>query len=143
MSFAGSSLCALSFVIPLGQVDMSSAPPLPPTSSGSQAGWWCCVTWHGGPVATLQAEDCSGDIGMVVLSLLSKSSWLVKTILINSKRHTRGPNNTSHHLGTLCSFVCGGERFRAGQHVCQWRGGAQRGRRVTWCWQWRRQIHLL
>jgi hypothetical protein len=24
----------------------SSAPPYPPTSSGSQAGWWRCVTWH-------------------------------------------------------------------------------------------------
>jgi hypothetical protein len=23
-----------------------SAPPSSPTSSGSQAGWWRCVTWH-------------------------------------------------------------------------------------------------
>jgi hypothetical protein len=29
---------------------LSSAPPLPPTSSGSQAGWWHCVMWHPGVV---------------------------------------------------------------------------------------------
>ena len=45
---------------------LSLAPPLPPMSSGSQAGWWCFVTWHWGPVATLQAEAHSGNVGWVV-----------------------------------------------------------------------------
>jgi hypothetical protein len=63
---------SLPFVCLLSWVPSSSAPPYPPTSSGSQTGWWCCVTWHRpwwlslsrkGPVATLRAEAHSGSIG--------------------------------------------------------------------------------
>ena len=42
-----------------------SAPPLPPMSSSSQAGWRCYVMWHQEPVATLQAEAHSSGIGWV------------------------------------------------------------------------------
>jgi hypothetical protein len=63
---------SLPFISLLSWVPSSSAPPYPPTSSGSQTGWWCCVTWHRpwwsslsgkGPVATLRAGARSGSVG--------------------------------------------------------------------------------
>ena len=54
---------------------------------------------------------------------------VIKMMFVSKKRsqYTRGPNDTSHHLGALCSFIHGGE-------VPSWvayqgRGRAWRG----WC----------
>jgi hypothetical protein len=40
------SPCSLFPAIRHRRHSSSSAPPYPPTSSGLQAGWWHCVTWH-------------------------------------------------------------------------------------------------
>jgi hypothetical protein len=90
-------------------VPLSSAPPYPSTSSGSQTGWGCCVasavvvTVQERPVATLQAEARSGSVGCWRWLWLS---WSRNRPFATLRAEARSGSAELHGLPVWLACVC-------------------------------------